>query len=326
MQKRYLGQHEVGAIGLGAMSLGGMYGPTDEAESFATLDAAREAGISHIDIANIYGMGRSEAVVGAWLKARRIAPGQGVVLATKAAIIPGPPRQINNEAAYLRAELEASLKRLGRDHIELFYLHRREAERPVEEVAGSMQRLVEEGKIGGYGLSEVSPATLRRAHAVHPVMAVQNEYSLWTRLPELGLISACAELGVSFVAFSPLGRGIFGDQPLARPMDPFRSQNPRFSAVNLPENLAAVARFRAFALARGYSCPALALAWILHQAPHLLPIPGTRAALHLRSWGKAEQIRLGAADLAEIAQILPAGFAAGARYAASQRTGVESYC
>ena len=326
MQKRYLGQHEVGAIGLGAMSLGGMYGPTDEAESFAMLDAAFEAGITHFDIANIYGMGRSEEVVGAWMKARGITPGQGLVLSTKASIIPGPPRRINNEESYLRAELEASLKRLGRDHVELFYLHRREFERPIEEVAGSLQRLVEEGKIGGYGLSEVSPATLRRAHAVHPVMAVQNEYSLWTRLPELGVISACAELGITFVPFSPLGRGIFGDQPLSRPADPFRSQNPRFSEVNLPWNLAAVARFRAFAEAQGYSCSALALAWILHQGVHLLPIPGTRSAGNLRSWASADQIRLSEGDLAAIEEILPAGFAAGSRYSDGQLAGVESYC
>lgn len=210
MHYRRLGQNgpDVSAIGLGCMSFAGAYGVATEAESFAVLDAALAAGVNFYDTANIYGMGRSEEILGAWLASRRP---EGLVIATKASIIPGPPREINNSAAYLRQELEGSLKRLGRERVELFYAHRRDDRVPVEELADTMARLVAEGKIGGYGLSECAPDTLRRAHAVHPVTAVQSEYSLWTRAPELGLVQACAALGVAFVPFSPVGRGALVD-------------------------------------------------------------------------------------------------------------------
>lgn len=322
MNTRTLGRHQVGAIGFGAMSFGGMFGATDEATSLSALDAAWEAGITHFDTANIYGAGVSESVIGTWLKTRGHAP----VIATKASIVDGTPRRIDNSAHYLRGELEASLRRLGRDHIELFYIHRREAERPLEEVIDSLSRLIAEGKIGGYGLSEIAPATLRRAHAIHPCMAVQNEYSLWTRQPELGLIEACAELGTAFVAFSPLARGMLGDSPLAQPTDGFRARNPRFTEPAFSRNSAKINAFRAFCRERGWSTSATALAWIHVQGAHILPIPGTRSAAHLRDWLTADQIRLSEDDLREINRLLPAGFAEGDRYGDHQLTGVERYC
>ncbi|NPD14059.1 aldo/keto reductase [Xinfangfangia sp. D13-10-4-6] len=322
MKIRKLGRHDVGAIGFGAMSFGGMFGPTDEATSLRTLDAAWDAGITHFDTANIYGMGVSEAVIGNWLKTR----GHSPVIATKAAIVDGTPRRIDNSECYLRAELEASLKRLGRDHVELFYIHRREAERPLEEVIGTLSRLIEEGKIGGYGLSEISPSTLRLAHAVHPCMAVQNEYSLWSRQPELGLIQACAELGTTLVAFSPLARGMLGDTPLPLPTDGFRARNPRFTGDAFKRNSAKIEAFRQSCRSQGQSTAAISLAWLLHKGDHVLPIPGTRSAAHLAEWLMATEIQLSPETIAEIERLLPAGFAEGDRYGDHQLTGVERYC
>ncbi|WP_112311643.1 aldo/keto reductase [Pseudogemmobacter bohemicus] len=322
MKTRKLGRHGVGAIGFGAMSFGGMFGTTDEATSLATLDAAWDAGITHFDTANIYGMGLSETVIGRWLKTRGHAP----VIATKASIVDGTPRRIDNSDAHLRSELEASLRRLGRDHVELFYIHRREAGRPLEEVIGTLSRLIEEGKIGGYGLSEIAPSTLRLAHEIHPCMAVQNEYSLWSRQPELGLIQACAELGTTFVAFSPLARGMLGDTPLPLPTDGFRARNPRFTEPAFSRNTAKIDAFRVFCRERGWATAATALAWTLQQGDHILPIPGTRSAAHLSEWLAAERISLGADDLAAISRLLPAGFAEGDRYGDHQLPGVERYC
>ncbi|MFC3631010.1 aldo/keto reductase [Paracoccus angustae] len=320
MEQRRLGDRGVGAIGFGAMSFGGMFGPTDEATSLACLDAAADAGISHVDTANIYGMGVSEQVIGRWGGRRDIH------LATKCGIVDGPPRSVRNDEPYIRQCLEDSLRRLKRDHVDLYYIHRRQPDIPVEDLAGTMGRLVQEGKIGGYGLSEIAPSTLRRAHAEHPVTAVQNEFSLWTRLPQLGLIQACRDLGVAFVAFSPLGRGMFGRAALRRDFRAgidFRDTNPRFTEPNFSANLAAVAPFRDFCAARGWTVPGAALAWVLAQGDHVIPIPGTRTADHLRDWQGADP---SAADIAEIERILPAGFAHGDRYGDHQVAFVERYC
>jgi len=312
----------VSAIGLGAMSFGGIFGPTDEGESFACLDAMLEQGITFIDTANIYGMGISETVIGAWLRSRR----PEVTIATKASFVAGPPRRIDNSEDHLRAELDASLRRLGRDHVELFYIHRREHDRPLDEVVGTLSRLIEEGKIGGYGLSEVAPYTIRAAHALHPCRAVQNEYSLWTRQPELGVIQDCARLGIAFIPFSPLARGMLGDTPLPRPDDGFRGSNPRFTEPNFSANLARIAPFRAFCAARGWTTSATALAWVLQQGDHLIPIPGTRHAAHLQQWAQAATIRFTAEDRAEIDRLLPPGWAEGDRYGDHQLLAIERYC
>lgn len=327
MQTRQLGADgpQVSALGLGCMSFGGVFGATDEATSHACLDAAHEAGIDFFDTANIYGMGRSETVLGNWLAAR----GHRVCAATKGGIVTGPPRGFDNSEPYLRAELEASLRRLKRDHVELYYIHRRDQRIPVEEVVGTLSRFIDEGKIGGYGLSEIAPSTLRRAHAVHPCRAVQSEYSLWTRLPDLGLIDTCAELGVAFVPFSPLARGMLTDAP-PPPAEmgegDWRRTNPRFVEPNHSANTRAIDGLRAFARARGWTTAAVALAWVLDRAPHMIPIPATRTAAHLAEWLAAPEIRLSAADRAEIARILPPGFAHGDRYSDSQIVGVERYC
>lgn len=326
MQQRQLGAGGpmVSAIGLGCLSFGGLFGATNRAESLACLDAAWEAGINFLDVANIYGNGLSEEVIGEWLRSRPHRP----VIATKASIVSGPNRRVDNSPAHLRAELEGSLKRLGVERVDLFYMHRHEQARPIEEVAETMAALIREGKIGGYGLSEIAPYTLRRAHAVHPVMAVQNEYSLWTRQPDLGLIQACAELGVAFVPFSPLARGVFGDpmlDPDLHDLGPFRRQIPRFSPENWPKNREKLLEFQALAARMGHHPSALALAWCLHRGPHLVPIPGTRSADHLKAWAKADEIILTPGDMAAIEAVLPVGWAYGDRYNDEMAASVERF-
>ena len=318
MEQRRLGHRDVGAIGLGTMSFGGIFGATDETTSLACLDAAVDAGISHFDTANIYGMGVSEQILGRWGR-------RDIHLASKCGIVTAPSRAVRNDEPYIRQCLEDSLRRLKRDHVDLYYIHRRQPEIPVEDLAGTMARLVQEGKIGGYGLSEIAPSTLRRAHAVHPVTAVQNEFSLWTRLPQLGLIQACRDLGVAFVAFSPLGRGMFGRTPMKRDFRAgidFRDTNPRFTEPNFSANLAAIAPFRKLCAARGWTVSGAALAWVLAQGDHIIPIPATRTADHLRDW---QPPALAPEDIAEIERVLPAGFAHGDRYGDHQIAFVERY-
>lgn len=310
----------VSDIAFGAMSFGGIFGATDEAESLACLDAMLDVGINFIDTANIYGMGISETIIGKWLATRR----PDVVIATKASYVSDPERRIDNSEAHLRTELEASLRRLGRDHVELFYIHRREHTRPLTEVIGTMSRLIEEGKIGGYGLSEIAPYTLRAAHAIHPCMAVQNEYSLWTRQAELGVIQECARLGVAFIPFSPLARGMLGEVALAQPTDGFRGTNPRFMDPNFAANSAKIVVFRDWCQARGWNTSAVALQWVLSKSDHLIPIPGTRKAANLRAW--MQDISLTKDDLTQIETILPVGFAEGDRYGDHQLMSIERYC
>lgn len=327
MNHRQLGLNGpmVSAIGLGCLSFGGIFGETTDADSLRCLDAAWDAGITFYDTANIYGMGRSETVLGQWLRTRKHA----AIIATKASFAAGPPRRIDNSESHLRTELEASLRRLGLDHVALFYIHRHDQSIPIEDVAGTLSRLIEEGKIGGYGMSEISPGTLRRAHAVHPVRAIQNEYSLWTRQPELGLIQACAELGTAFVPFSPLARGALGRNiidPDRLTKTEFRRQIPRFQGVDWQLNKSKIKDFRAYAHSRSFTPSALAIAWILDQGPHLLPIPGTRTAGHLADWVAASDITLTDEDRSEIARILPIGWAYGDRYDDEQATTVERYC
>ena len=326
MRTRRLSQlgPDVSAIGLGCLSFGGIFGATTTDESLRTLDAAWDHGITFLDTANIYGNGVSEALIGSWLATRPHRPH----IATKAAFTSDPARRVDNRPGHMRAELEASLKRLGVDHVTLFYAHRHDPLVPVEDLAGTMKQLVDEGKILGYGLSEVAPSTVERAHAVHPVMAVQNEYSLWTRTPELGLIQLCARLGVAFVPFSPLARGVFGT-PMADPTafaeNEFRTRIPRFQPENWPHNRALLHAFHDFARMRGFTPAALALAWCLDRAPHVIPIPGTRSADHLRAWAMAPEIDLSDDDRAEISRILPVGWAWGDRYDDAQAGLSERY-
>ncbi|MGE0501051.1 MAG: aldo/keto reductase [Rhizobiaceae bacterium] len=327
MEQRRFGKDGplVGAVGLGCMSFAGAYGQATVEESHATLRAALELGITHIDTSNIYGAGRSEEIVGAFIKHH---PGR-FTIATKGGIALGPPRHFENSADYLRKELEGSLKRLGVEHVALYYIHRRDHRVPVEEVMDTLVRFKDEGKIGGIGFSEIAPYTLEQAAAIHPVMAVQNEYSLWTRQPELGLLQACERLGAALVAFSPVARGMLTDrppQPEAFAQTDFRRSNPRFQEPNFSRNAAAVAKFVSFARHRGYSAAALAIAWTLAKGSHVIPIPGTRSADHLRQCAKAAEIALSPSDLAEVEAVLPVGFAHGPRYSDAQYAAIEHYC
>lgn len=308
------------------MSFGGFYGPTDRAESHGALKRALDLGIDHLDTANVYGSGVSEEAIGSFLKDN---PGVKFVIATKGGIEPKPTRHYDSSPGNLRTRLEESLKRLGVDHVALYYVHRRDRSRPIEEVMETLARLKEEGKIGGIGLSEVAPSTLERAVRVHPVAAVQSEYSLWSRQPELGIVQACARHGAALVAFSPLGRGMLtGALSEGREFPPgdFRRNNPRFMEPDFGANLRAVAPFLAYARDHGWSPPALANAWVLAQAPHIVAIPGTRTGAHLAECADAMRIVLTHDHLAEIEAILPAGFAHGDRYADGQYGGIERYC
>ncbi|MEJ6393717.1 aldo/keto reductase [Gymnodinialimonas sp. 2305UL16-5] len=324
MKQRQLAGHDVGAVGLGCMSFGGIYGATDEDESFACLQAALDLGVTHWDVAEVYGDGVSETVIGRFLAQT----GAQVTLATKGGIYRQPERHFSNAKDRLRASLEGSLTRLGRDRVELYYVHRRDHTIEVETVMETMAGFVEEGLIGAVGFSEIAPFTLRRAHVVHPVAAVQSEYSLWTRQPELGMLQTCAELGVAFVAFSPLARGMLSDAFAGRDSfrdNDFRKGSPRFSDPNYQANLEAIAGFKAFCAEKGWSTAATALAWVLAQGDYIVPIPGTRSASHLRDLAGADEIALSAADLAEIERLLPAGFAHGARYGGATWPGIEIY-
>ncbi|MFK7879407.1 aldo/keto reductase [Roseobacter sp.] len=330
MKKRQIRQDgkKVSEVGLGCWSFGGSYGPTTEAEAHNTLSAALDFGVTFLDTANVYGMGVSETIIGTFLKGNA----GRFTIATKAGIWRDPEtgiRGFNNKPAYLRDQLEGSLSKLGLDHVDLFYMHRRDQDVPIEEVMETLLRFKTEGKIGGVGFSEISPASLRRAHAVGPVDAVQSEYSLWTRQPELGMIQTCAALGVAFVPFSPLGRGIFAPVP----PDPstfepghFRKDTPRFSEPNFSQNLQQIAGFKALAGDLGLSPITLALAWCLNQGDHLIPIPGTRSAAHLKDCVAASDVAMTPETMRAIEEILPVGWAHGDRYTHAQWIGIEGYC
>ena len=315
-------------FGLGAMSFAGAYGGASPEASDAVLDACFEAGVTHLDTANIYGEGRSEEIVGEWLRNR---PGMrdNWVIATKAGIVIGDPdRRFNNEGAYMEAALDASLQRLGIDHIDLFYVHRREHAIPIEEVAGAMGRIVEKGKAKAIGFSEIAPNSLREAHAEFPVAAVQSEYSLSTRACEMGMVQACAELGVTLVAFSPVGRSFLTDAPFtpeALVNIPFLNTNPRFMEPNYSKNIAAVRPFQELARDMGETTAALAIAWTRTKGDHVVPIPGTKSVPHLRELLRGAELELSEDQVAEIEAALPLGWAHGDRYNVTQWVGPEKY-
>jgi aryl-alcohol dehydrogenase-like predicted oxidoreductase len=328
MKQRQLGKDGpmVGEVGLGAMSFAGVFGPTDTATSHRTLDKALELGVTHIDTALIYGPYTSETIIGEYLIKNPSAKHK-VSIATKGGIVPDP-RGIDNSANFLRNSLDASLKRLGVDCVDLYYIHRRQFDLPIEDVMGTMMEFQRQGKIKGIGFSEISPASLQLASAVGHVSAVQSEYSLWTRLPELGLVQACKKLGTAFVAFSPLARGALSDVTLdpAKFADTdFRKGLPRFQPDNFKRNMALTEKFKAYAKQHGWTTSALAIAWVLHQHDHIIPIPGTRTPEHLEMFVAGAAIKLTPSDLAEIAEILPTGFAHGNRYSEAAQASVEIY-
>lgn len=329
MEQRKIGTASVSALGIGAMSFADFYGETTDENSFAILDAARAAGVTHIDTSNVYGNGRSERTIGTWLAAN---PGERerLHIATKAAITRGnPERPFNNDPAYLEECLDASLKRMGLDHVDLFYIHRRDRSFEIEDVAGALARLIEKGKCRSIGFSEIAPTSLKRAASVVPIAAVQSEYSLQTRLPELGLLQECARQNTALVAFSPVGRSLLTDNPLpvsAIPDLPFLAKNPRFSGGNYERNLKATDAFRALAADMGLSAAGLAIAWTLDQGKHVIPIPGTRSVAHFKEYLAGVAFEFTNADRARLDEVLPVGWAHGARYNHAQSAGPESYC
>lgn len=328
MIRRRLAGREVGALGYGAMSFSDFYGPATREGSFAILDACLELGIDHIDTSNVYGMGRSETWIGEWIARRG---GNPFFLATKGGIARNPDgsRRFDNSQAHLEAELEKSLKRLGVEAVDLYYVHRRDPEVEIEAVAETLGALVRSGKAKAAGFSEIAPASLRRAHAVFPVAAVQSEYSLATRAPELGLVQTCAELGVALVAFSPVARSLLTDRPLdaaAVAALAFLASNPRFRTPNHAANLALTDRFRALAAEWGRPAAALAIGWLMAKGEGVLPIPGTRSVEHLRECAAGAERPLTADEVATIERALPVGWAHGDRYSGEQWLGPERYC
>ena len=331
MQTRKPGQGwpKVGAIGVGAMSFSDFYGATDEAASHRVLERALQLGMTHIDTANVYGMGKSESAIGTWL-AKTGARDQ-FHIATKGSITrdANGNRTFNNSPEHLEDELEGSLKRMGIDCVDLYYVHRRDPALEIEEVAGTLGRLVEKGKAKSIGFSEIAPVSLRRANAEYPVAAVQSEYSLSTRSPEMGLVQTCRELGVAMVAFSPVGRSLLTDTPLSPDVIPdigFLSGNARFNGRNYRDNLEKVKEFQKLATEFGVPTAGLANAWLLAQGPHVIPIPGTRSVSHLEELASGAALELSAADLERIEAVLPIGWAAGDRYTEAQWIGPERYC
>lgn len=318
MEKRVLGKStlEVSAIGLGCMGMSEFYAGATEAESILTLHKALDLGLSFLDTADIYGPHTNEELVGRAIQGRR----HQVVLATKFGNLrdeQGKFIGVCGKPDYVRSACEASLKRLGVDHIDLYYQHRVDRSVPIEETVGAMAELVRAGKVRHIGLSEASPATIRRAHATHPITALQTEYSLWTRDPEDEIFPTVRELGIGFVAYSPLGRGFLtGRFRTFEDLDEndYRRFSPRFQGENFKKNLEVVDRVRAIAAEKRATPSQLALAWVLAQHPHLVPIPGTARQDHLMENIAALDLELTAEDLARINEVAPKGVAAGLRY------------
>ncbi|WP_262268680.1 aldo/keto reductase [Microvirga yunnanensis] len=316
MQQRQLGQLPVSALGLGCMGMSEFYGSGDEAESIATIHRAIELGVTFLDTADMYGVGRNEELVGRAIADRR----DKVVLATKFGNVRGPNGErlgISGKPDYVRQACEASLKRLKVDVIDLYYQHRVDPATPIEDTVGAMADLVREGKVRYLGLSEAGPQTIRRAHAVHPITALQTEYSLWSRDPEDEILPTVRELGIGFVPYSPLGRGFLTGQiksvdDLAA--DDFRRNSPRFQGENFQKNLDLVREIEAMAREKGCAPSQLALAWVLAQGEDIVPIPGTKRRRYLEENVGALTVSLTEDDLARIDRIIPPGAAAGTRY------------
>jgi aryl-alcohol dehydrogenase-like predicted oxidoreductase len=326
MHKRTLGRDRpltVSALGLGCMGMSEFYGPGDHDESIATIHRALELGVTFLDTADMYGSGHNEQIVGRAIAGRR----DEVQLATKFGIVrEGDRRRVDSSGPYAKQAVEASLRRLGTDHIDLYYMHRRNPDTPIEETVGAMAELVQEGKIGHVGLSEVSAGTLRAACAVYPITALQSEWSLFTRGVEAEIVPVARELGVGIVPYSPIGRGFLTGQyasidHLAE--DDFRRYQPRFQGDNLQANLRLVERVREIAEEAGCTPAQLALAWLLHQGDDVVPIPGTKHVRYLEENAAAADITLTADQLAALEEAMPVGAAAGDRYPAASMGSVE---
>ena len=317
MKRRRLGPLDVPAIGLGCMGMSAFYGTTDEAEALATIDRALELGCNFLDTAEMYGPHTNEELLGKALAGRR----DDVVLATKFGIRSEPTKEnptnrvLDGSPENARRALEGSLQRLGTDHVDLWYLHRVDVNRPIEETVGGMAELVAEGKVRHLGLSEAAPQTIRRAHATHPIAAVQTEYSLWEREVENEILPTCRELGIGFVPYSPLGRGFLSGRfksPDDLDPDDFRRHGPRFQGEALEQNLKLVAKVEELAREKGCTPAQLALAWVLAQGEDVVPIPGTKRRTYLEENLAAADIELTPDELARIDAEIPA--AAGDRY------------
>jgi aryl-alcohol dehydrogenase-like predicted oxidoreductase len=330
MQTRTLGKNgpHVSAIGLGCMGMSEFYGTLDDAESIATIHHALDLGLTFLDTADMYGPYTNEQLVGRAIVDRR----DQVFLATKFGIVRDSKnpamRGVNGRPDYVRDACESSLKRLGVDHIDLYYQHRVDKSVPIEETVGAMADLVKAGKVRYLGLSEASAETLGRAYKVHPIAALQSEYSLWTRDPEYnGMLTACRELGVSLVAYSPLGRG-FLTGTITRPEDfaedDYRAHSPRFQGENFVRNLKLVEKVKELAKAKGCTPSQLALAWVLAQGEDIVPIPGTKRRKYLDENLGALEVRLNPADLKAIGEVFPPDAAAGARYPEAMMSLVNS--
>jgi len=324
--RRQLGRFTINPVGLGCMSLSQAYGPQpDEATSERLLHRALDLGCDFLDTAAIYGEGHNETLVGRTLKARR----KEFVLASKCGfrVTPENPRLVDGSPANIAATLDASLQRLGLDHIDLYYLHRPDPRTPIEESVGALARAVEAGKIGAIGLSEVSADTLRRAHAAHPIIALQTEYSLWTRNPEIAVLDTCRELGVTFVAFSPVARGFLAGaftRPKDLGRDDIRFSMPRFQGEDFVRNQALYDPYKAIADEVGCTPAQLAIAWLLHRDPAMVTIPGTHVIAHLEENMGANAVRLSAAQMDALDALVNQRTVAGSRYNPAQQSTVTT--
>lgn len=328
MKTRTLGPKgpEVSAIGLGCMGMSAFYGPpSEEAGAIAVIHRALDLGVTLFDTAEMYGPHTNELLLGKALKGRRA----DAFVATKFGIGYNADRtalKVDGSPANVRRAIEGSLSRLGMDHVDLYYLHRVDPDTPIEETVGAMGDLVTEGKVRFLGLSEAAPATLRRAHATHPITALQTEYSLWSREPEDEILATCRELGIGFVPYSPLGRGFLSGQirtPEDLAPDDFRRSNPRFQGENFDRNLKLVEAVSTLAADKGVTPAQLALAWVLAQGDDLVPIPGTRRIPTLEENAAAVDISLSSEDLAAIEAVFPKDAAQGHRYAAAARAALN---
>lgn len=326
MEQRIIGGRlTVSALGLGCMGMSEFYGATDDAQSLATLERAFELGVTHYDTADMYGAGHNESLLARFLPGKR----DRLVVATKFGIVRKPgdyARRIDTSPAYVRAACEASLKRLNIDVIDLYYAHRLNTDTPVEDTVGALADLVAAGKIRAIGLCEVSAATLRKAHAVHPIAAVQSEYSLWTRDVEAEVLPACRDLGTALVPYAPLGRGMLTatvDRAQLADND-FRRLSPRFQEENFAANQRLVDAVKQLAEAKGCKPGQIALAWLLAQGPDVLPIPGTKRIPYLEENVGAASVMLTAAEVARLSEALPPGAAAGERYPVEGMKGLNA--